>query len=99
MFGNKETKAEKKALKEQEQLNKLIEKYNLEDLSEKDLLIVKRVYQDLVGNGLLKAGMALSMASGAEQAKITYLSALVEQNWIIINLLSRLNNNIEKKDK
>ena len=27
---------------------------------------------------------------------INYLSALVEQNWIIINQLSRLNSNIEK---
>jgi hypothetical protein len=36
------------------------------------------------------------MTKAEEQAKVTYLSALVEQNWMIIRQLSRLNKNIEK---
>ena len=40
--------------------------------------------------------MALSFAKAEEQAKVTYLSALTEQNWMIIRQLSRLNKNIEK---
>lgn len=40
--------------------------------------------------------MALSFAKAEEQAKVTYLSALVEQNWLIVNQLSRLNAGIEK---
>lgn len=40
--------------------------------------------------------MALSFAKAEEQAKVTYLSALVEQNWMIIRQLSRLNKNIEE---
>ena len=94
MFGGK-SKEEKK----QEQLDKLMEKYNLYELDPKDLETVKNIANDLAGNGLLKAGMALSFTNGADQAKVTYLSALVEQNWLIINQLSRLNKNIEKLQK
>lgn len=92
MFGPKETKEEK----EQKELQKFMERYQLEDLDEKDLIVLRRISQDLAGNKWFKAGMALSFASGEEQAKVTYLSALVEQNWMIIRQLSRLNTNIEK---
>lgn len=95
IFGN-ETKEQKRERKEMEQLQTLIDKYNLDSIDEKDLQIIKNVYHDLLGNGFMKAGIALSMANGVDQAKVTYLSALVEQNWIIINQLSRLNKNIEK---
>lgn len=91
MFGGK-SKAEKK----QEELQKYIERYNIDDLDPKDLEIVKNIANDLAGNGLLKLGLALSFADGADQAKVSYLSALVEQNWLIINQLSRLNTNVEK---
>jgi hypothetical protein len=67
----------------------------LDDLSAQDLVIVQRVARDLVGNKFFKAGLALSFAKAEEQAKVTYLSALVEQNWIIMNQLSRLNKNLE----
>lgn len=92
MFGPKETKEEK----EQKELQKFMERYQLEDLDEKDLVVLRRISQDLAGNKWFKAGMALSFASGEEQAKVTYLSALVEQNWMLIRQLSRLNTNIEK---
>ena len=94
MFGGKS-----KEEKQQEQLDKLMEKYNLYELDPKDLETVKNIANDLAGNGLLKAGMALSFTNGADQAKVTYLSALVEQNWLIINQLNRLNKNIEKLQK
>lgn len=94
MFGGKS-----KEEKQQGQLDKFMEKYNLDELDPKDLEIVKNIANDLAGNGFLKAGMALGFANVAEQAKVTYLSALVEQNWLIINQLSRLNKNIEKLQK
>ncbi|ABF33863.1 hypothetical protein ACPWVV_000218 [Streptococcus pyogenes] len=44
--------------------------------------------------------MALSFAKAEEQVKVTYLSALVEQNWILISQnqeildeLRKINNN------
>lgn len=92
LFGEKKTKEQK----QQEQLEKFMEKYQLEDLDEKDRVVLERIANDLVGNSLMKTGMALSMAKVDDQLKVTYLSALVEQNWMIIRQLSRLNNNIEK---
>ena len=92
LFGEKKTKEEK----EQEQIQKFVKKYSMDDMDPRDLKIVKRIANDLMGNGFLKAGMALSFAKPEEQAKITYLSAIVEQNWMIINQLSRLNVGIEK---
>ena len=92
LFGEKKTKEEK----QQEQLDKFMEKYQLEDLDEKDLMVLQRIAGDLAGNNLLKAGMALSFAKAEEQAKVTYLSTLAEQNWMIIRQLSRLNKNIEE---
>lgn len=91
MFGGK-SKEEKQA----EQMQKFQAKYHLDELQPQDLDTVKQIATDLAGNGFLKAGMALSFSSAPDQAKVTYLSALVEQNWIIINQLSRINAGIEK---
>ena len=73
-----------------------MDRYQLEDMDEKDLVVLQRIASDLAGNSLFKAGIALSFGKAEDQAKITYLSALTEQNWMIIRQLSRLNKNIEK---
>lgn len=90
--GGKKTKEEK----QMDKMNKFMERYQLEDLDDKDLVVLQRIATDLTGNQFFKAGMALSFAKAEEQAKVTYLSALTEQNWMIIRQLSRLNKNIEK---
>lgn len=87
---------ESKEEKQQKKLQEFMDRYQLEDLDEKDLIVLQRISSDLVGNSFFKAGMALSFAKAEEQAKVTYLSALTEQNWMIIRQLSRLNRNIEK---
>lgn len=90
LFGKneKETKEEKQARKNQE----LIEKYGLENVNEKDLESIRRIINDLMGSELIKTGTALSFGKPEEVAKLSYLSALVEQNWIIIRQLEQLNN-------
>lgn len=95
LFGG-ETKEEKKLRKQQEEMRKFMAKYNLSEIDKDDLEILRRIANDLAGNGFLKAGMALSFAKAEEQAKVTYLSALVEQNWMIIKLLSEINSKLEK---
>lgn len=80
LFGEKKSKEEK----QQEKLQKFMDRYQLEDLDEKDLVVLQRIATDLTGNTWFKAGMALSFAKAEEQAKVTYLSALAEQNWMII---------------
>lgn len=95
IFKSADEKAQIKQEKELKELQKFLDKYNLEQLEPMDLQIVKKIATDLAGNGMLKTGMALSFAKAEDQATVTYLSALVEQNWLIINQLSRLNKNIE----
>jgi hypothetical protein len=72
-------------------IKKTLEKYGLNlaeydshTISEKNVENLSRIGSDLAGNKWLKAGMALSFAKSEEQAKVTYLSAQVEQNWILI---------------
>lgn len=93
-----ETKEEKQE-KQEKQIKKFMDKYQLEDLDEKDLVVLKRIANDLAGNGFLKAGMALSFANAEEQAKVTYLSTLIEQNWMIIRQLSRINKKLDDLNK
>ena len=92
LFGNNESKADKKAQKAQA----LLEKYGLQELSDaRDLDNVRAISSSLMGNKLIELGTALS-GSGEDSAKMSYLSALVEQNWIIIRQLDKLNKSLEK---
>ena len=93
MFGGKS-----KEEKQQEQLAKFQQRYHLDELNPNDLDTVKAIASDLAGNGFLKAGVTLG-GSASDQAKITYLSALVQQNWLIINQLSRLSKDIQELKK
>ena len=82
-----ETKEEKKERKVQE----LLEKYGLQNLSDpRDKESVRAISEALLGNKLIEVGTALQ-GSGADSAKMSYLRAIVEQNWIIIRLLDELN--------
>ena len=92
MFGKKENEEDKR----EREMQKFMDRYQLEDLDSKDLAVIKRIATDLAGSGFGKLGMALSFGKTEDKLKIGYLSALVEQNWMIIRQLSRLNKNIEK---
>lgn len=90
LFGGKETKEEKAARKEYE----LLEKYGLTDINPKDIEQIKSITNALMGNKLIEMGTALS-GSGVDAAKMSYLRALVEQNWIIIRQLDRISKTLE----
>jgi hypothetical protein len=94
LFGKKDQKT--KEQKEQEQRDEFMERYQLEDVDQRDLVVLERIARDLGANSLIKTAMALSFTSVQEQAKVTYLSALVEQNWMIIRQLSRINQSLER---
>jgi len=89
LFGTKETKEDKIARKTQA----MMEKYGLEYLDQKDLESVRSIGYALMGNNMIELGTALS-GSGVDVAKMSYLRALIEQNWIIIRQLDRLNKKI-----
>lgn len=77
MFNKKETQKISR-------VDKYLAKRNIANLETDIDYQVRNIMADLAGNRLLKAGMALSFDKAEEQAKVTYLSALVEQNWINI---------------
>ena len=90
--GNKETAEEKQERKTQE----LMEKFGIEDLQdEHDKQTAWKIAGALAGNGWMEAG-ALLKGNGTDAAKLSYLRAIVHQNWIIIRQLDRLNKNLEK---
>lgn len=58
---------------------------------------VRRVANEMAGSGLLTAGLALSFSSNSvDQVKLSYLSALVEQNWILINQNQQIIDELKK---
>lgn len=86
LFGNSEAKEAKQAAKAEE----LLRRFGLEDLSDpRDLEAVKSISSALMGNKLIEFGTALS-GNAEDAAKMTYLRALVEQNFIIIRQLDKL---------
>ena len=92
LFGAKETKEDKVARKTQA----MMEKYGLEYLDQKDLESVRDIGYALMGNGMIEFGTILS-GSSVDVAKLSYLRALVEQNWIIIRQLDRLNKKLDQR--
>jgi len=89
MFGNGKTKDENR----QEMVDEYKQKYNLETLDSNDEALAEDIVLKLVHNGAFTSGFTGKIE---DLTKITLLSALTEQNWIIINQLNRLNKNIEK---
>ena len=93
LFGNGESKEEKKERKAQEMLSK----YGLDCLSDpKDLEAVKNIQCSLMGNKMIELGAALQ-GNGADAAKMSYLNAIMQQNYIIIRQLDRIAKALEDK--
>jgi len=86
VVGSKESYGEKQAKDEK----KYLEKYGLESLSPEDLIILKRITTELLASKWFKASQALRFAKVEEQAEVSYLNALVEQNWLIIKKLDEI---------
>lgn len=78
--------------KQEEKLNALMKKYHLEDVSPKIAPQIREINNELLGTGLMEAGMKLSMAKAEEQVKVSYLNAIMKQNFIIIRLLDEIAN-------
>lgn len=88
---NKETKEEKLERKEQEQLEELVKKYNLEKATRDDLDNLSKISKSLIGTNLMDTGMKLTFGVKVEERlKVGYLSAIVEQNFLMIKLLMEL---------
>ena len=89
LFGNNEEKKEQKA-------QALLAKYGLQDLSDpRDIQAVQNIATNLMGNKLIELGAALQ-GNGADSAKMSYLNAIMEQNFIMIRQLDRIAKALEK---
>ena len=75
-----------------DKMQKVLAKYGLEDLNdERDYMAVQQIARELLGSGLMDAGVRLGMfAKATDQLQITYQRAIMEQNWIIIRQLDRI---------
>lgn len=82
MFGNNEEK-------KQEKVNKLMERYKITNVSSDISEDVLAIAQDLVGNKMIEVGTLLQ-GNGADAVKMSYLSAIMKQNFIIIKLLDEI---------
>lgn len=92
----KKAEQERNNEKELKELKKLQEKYNLNDLDPDDLETLKTIANNMTGLGLMKTGVTLTGTKAEERLKIGYLATLVEQNWLIINQLSRILNKLDE---
>jgi len=87
--------------KQQEQLQKeqaILANYGLQNLSDpRDRKAVNEIIRDLVGTGMMEAGMKLSMAKAEVALPVYYQRAILDQNFIIIRQLDRIAQALEKK--
>ena len=89
LFGNNEDKQAQKT-------QALLQKYGLESLSDpRDVQAVHNIAATLAGNKLIEVGTLLQ-GSGADSAKMSYLNAIMEQNFIMIRQLDRIAQKLEK---
>lgn len=86
LFKSKEEKQEAK-------MEKFLKKYGLENISEKDMEVLENISGDMLGLGKFGTMMTFKIE---EQAKVQHLSALVEQNWMIIRQLAEISKKLDK---
>jgi len=77
-------KAENRDADAQTFLRKLGINVSPEDINKMNLESLNTIKSMSRGNKLIMAGLALSMGNQVEQTELALLSALIEQNWILI---------------
>ena len=76
-----------------------IDEYDSNRIKTENLKNIKQIARDIVGNSWFKAGMAFSFASADKQATVGYLSAIFNQNWILIRQNELIIRLLEKAPK
>ncbi|MDD6788822.1 MAG: hypothetical protein PUE04_01805 [Lachnospira sp.] len=100
MFGgSKEDKEAKREEKRRAAIQKTLETYRLTSLTDPDdIASVADIVSDLYGTGGMQLGVTLGGGNDRDLQKIQmyYQRAIIEQNFIIIRQLDRLNKKLEK---
>lgn len=91
---------EEKEQAAQDKERKILEKYNLEDLSDpKDIDSIRKIAQSMVGVGMMAAGADIGLGSNEKammQVQMHYQRVIMEQNFIMIRQLDRISKLLEK---
>lgn len=75
--------------KKDEKLQKLLKKYHVENVSSDISENVQDIAYELMGNKAIEVG-TLFQGNSVDATKMSYLSAIMKQNWIIIRLLDEI---------
>lgn len=93
LFKSAEDRADEQVRKEQ----KMLKQYGVENLSDpEDLASVKKIAAELVGSGMMEAGMKIALAKPEVQLPISYQRTIMEQNFIIIRQLDKIARLLDK---
>lgn len=85
LFGDNEDKRE-------QAIQTMIEQYGLEDLSDPiDMKSVQNIAYDLYEHGMIDF-ISRFHGKGTDAAQLSYLNAIMQQNFIIIRLLEKIAN-------
>ena len=81
----------------EEKEKELLTRYGLDGLTNpKDVESVKSIASNLVGAGLMDAGMKIGMSAKVEdQLQVMYQKAIMEQNFIIIRKLCEISEKLK----
>lgn len=79
--------------------DRVLEKFGLIDLDDQDASSVRWINGELRGNGMLEWGSLLSGAKSSELVMMSCLRALVEQNWVLLRQLNKMNARLEEISK
>ena len=87
---------EKQAQEEAKITAKLAER-NLEDIDDEYRSACVQIINSLVGTGMMELGAAMKISKTEDNLKITYLHAIMDQNWIMIRQLDRITKALENR--
>lgn len=97
LFTSKEEKEQKQQQKDREKAEAdlmkaraKLSKHHLEDIDDEYVESCLDILGNLRGSGMMELGKTLSGMKTEEELKITYLHAIMDQNWIIIRQLDKI---------
>lgn len=82
--------------KREEDLRKFMEAFQLEEIDEQDKVIVEQIARGMIADEKYPSTTPRNVLDYWKRTVLRILILSVEQNWLIIRQLSKLNKNIEK---
>ena len=81
--------------KKQKEIENYMEKYQLNTLDEKDINIIKNIFVNSLSTKLTALTTAFS-GNAVDTNKLSLMSAIFNQNWIIIRKLDEISKKLDK---